>query len=98
MICSRTGTIYGKARFDLPKDEITMLELHKSFRSNNGFAQKLLKTVTEEAQNLTAGLMTSEEAYTEKRGTFIEWSRDQLQKGKYKRKRNTSQSVKLDPL
>ena len=34
--------------------------------------------------NLTAGLMTSEEAYTEKRGTFIEWSRDQLQKGKYK--------------
>ncbi len=79
-----TGTIYGKARFDLPKDEMTMLELHKSFRSNNGFAQKLLKTVTEEAQNLTAGLMTSEEAYTEKRGTFIEWSRDQLQKGKYK--------------
>ncbi len=79
-----TGTIYGKARFNLPQDEITMLELHKGFRSNNGFAMKLLKTVTEEAQNLTAGLMTSEEAYTEKRGTFIEWSRDQLQNGKYK--------------
>ena len=62
-----TGTIYGKARFDLPKDDLTMIELHKSFRSNNGFAQKLLKTVSEEAQNLTAGLMTSEEAYTEKR-------------------------------
>ena len=27
--------------------------------------------------------MTSEEAYTEKFGTFIEWSRDQLQRGKY---------------
>ncbi|MBM75214.1 MAG: hypothetical protein CMK59_07420 [Proteobacteria bacterium] len=79
-----TGTIYGKARFNLPQDEATMLELHKGFRSNNGFAMKLLKTVTEEAQNLTAGLMTSEEAYTEKRGTFIEWSRDQLQNGKYK--------------
>jgi hypothetical protein len=79
-----TGKIYGKTRFDLPKDEVTMISLHKSFRSNNGFAQKLLKTVTEEAQNLTAGLMTSEEAYTAKRGTFIEWSRDQLQKGKYK--------------
>jgi len=79
-----TGKIYGKARFNLPQDEMTMLDLHKSFRSNTGVAMKLLKTVTEEVQNLTAGLMTSESAYAEKRGTFIEWSRDQLQNGKYK--------------
>ena len=84
-----TGTIYGKARFNLPQDEKTMLELHKAFRTNKGVALKLLKTVTEEAQNLTAGLMTSEEAYAEKRGTFIEWSRDQLQNGKYKTKLET---------
>ena len=78
------GTIYGKVRFNLPSIELDMLKLHKSFRSNNGVAQKLLKPITEESQNLTAGLMTSEAAYAEKRGTFIEWSRDQLTDGKYK--------------
>ncbi|MCI0668337.1 MAG: hypothetical protein L0Y43_09825 [Methylococcaceae bacterium] len=45
--------------------------MHKAFRNNDGVALKLIKTVTEESMNLTAGLMTSEEAYTEKRGTFI---------------------------
>ena len=78
------GTIFGKVRFNLPNIEIDMLKLHKAFRSNNGVAQKLLKPITEESQNLTAGLMTSEAAYAEKRGTFIEWSRDQLTNGKYK--------------
>lgn len=77
------GTIYGKVRFNLPSVEIDMLKLHKAFRSNTGVAQKLLKPVTQESQNLTAGLMTSEAAYAEKRGTFIEWSRDQLTNGKY---------------
>lgn len=79
-----TGTIYGKARLNLPNDVNTMLEAHKAFRNNQGIAHKLIKTVTEESMNLTAGLMTSEEAYAEKRGTFTEWSRDQLQNGKYK--------------
>ncbi|MCH9696607.1 MAG: hypothetical protein K0U68_00730 [Gammaproteobacteria bacterium] len=79
-----TGTIYGKARFNLPNDEDTMILVHKAFRTNQGVSYKLVKTVTEESMNLTAGLMTSEEAYTEKRGTFIEWSRDQLQNCKYK--------------
>jgi len=79
-----TGTIYGKARLNLPNDEPTMILAHKAFRSNQGIAYKLIKTVTEESMNLTAGLMTSEEAYTEKRGIFTEWSKDQLQNGKYK--------------
>lgn len=79
-----TGTIFGKARLNLPVDEMTMISAHKAFRSNQGIAYKLIKAVTEESMNLTAGLMTSEEAYTEKRGTFTEWSKDQLQNGKYK--------------
>jgi hypothetical protein len=79
-----TGTIYGKARFSLPRDEETMISLHKAFRSNEGVSYKLIKSVTEESMNMTAGLMSSEEAYAEKRGTFIEWSHDQLQNGKYR--------------
>lgn len=81
-----TGTIYGQARFSLPNDEPTMLELHKAFRSHDGVSHKLVRPIVEESANLTAGLMTSEEAYTEKRGTFIEWSRAQVQSGRYRTK------------
>jgi|SRR3989344_699904 len=81
-----TGTIFGKARFSLPNDELTMVALHKAFRSHDGVSHKLIKPIAEESANLTAGLMTSEEAYTEKRGTFIEWSREQVQSGRYRTK------------
>lgn len=78
-----TGTVYGKARFSLPNDEDTMLKLHKAFRSNRGVAQKLIKTITEEGMNLTAGLMSSEEAYAEKRGIYTQWARQQISNGKF---------------
>ncbi len=78
-----TGTIFGKTRFSLPNDEETMLKLHKDFRSNDGVAQKLMKPVTEEAMNLTAGLMTSEDAYAVKRGTFTDWAQQQIKNGKF---------------
>lgn len=81
-----TGTIYGIARFALPSDPDSMLKLHSAFRSKEGVAYKLLKPSTEESLNLTAGLMSSEESYGEKRQTFTTWSKDQLENGKYKTK------------
>lgn len=81
-----TGTVYGKARFSLPADEETMLHLHKAFRSNRGVSQKLIKSVTEEGMNLTAGLMSSEEAYAEKRSIFTQWASQQISKGKFQTK------------
>ena len=81
-----TGTVYGKARFTLPSDEETMLHLHKDFRSNRGVAQKLIKSITEEGMNLTAGLMSSEEAYAEKRSIFTQWANQQISKGKFQTK------------
>ncbi|VAW73575.1 hypothetical protein MNBD_GAMMA10-858 [hydrothermal vent metagenome] len=81
-----TGTVYGKARFSLPNDEETMLNLHKAFRSNRGVSQKLIKSVTEEGMNLTAGLMSSEEAYAEKRSIFTQWSSQQISLGKFQTK------------
>lgn len=81
-----TGTVYGKARFSLPADEVTMIHLHKAFRSNRGVSQKLIKSVTEEGMNLTAGLMSSEEAYAEKRSIYTQWSSQQISKGKFQTK------------
>ena len=78
-----TGTVFGKARFALPNDVETMIRLHKDFRNKNAVAEKLIRTVTEESMNLTAGLMTSEEAYAEKRGIFTQWAEQQIASGKF---------------
>jgi len=78
-----TGAVFGKARFALPGDEETMIRLHKDFRSREGVAEKLIRTVAEESMNLTAGLMTSEEAYAEKRGIFTQWAEQQVASGKF---------------
>jgi len=77
------GVVYGVARFSLPDDEEHMLELHKAFRSNTGIGTKLLRNTTEAVVNQTAGLMTSEESYAEKRSTFTQWAKDQLKHGKF---------------
>jgi len=84
-----TGTVFGLARFSLPDDEAAMLELHRDFRSANGVGHKLIKSVSEEAMNLTAGLMTSEEAYAEQRGTFTSWAQQQISGGKFLTKLET---------
>jgi len=77
------GAVYGKSRYALPNDEVSMLDLHKAFRSNKGVANKLIKPVVEEAMNLTAGLMRSEEAYATKRAIFTELAKSQIAKGKF---------------
>lgn len=78
------GTVYGIARYSLPNDCPTFTQLHKDLRSNSGLANKLIKPYTEEVANQTAGLMTSEESYAEKRGIFTDWFRTQLVNGRFK--------------
>lgn len=78
-----TGTVYGIARFRLPVDAKSMELIHKEFRSNDGVAFKIIKNTTEEVMNHTAGLMTSEESYAEKRGTYTQWAKTQLTNGKF---------------
>jgi|WetSurSiteA1Bulk_404760.scaffolds.fasta_scaffold00641_1 hypothetical protein len=79
-----TGKVFGKARFALPNNEDVMIKLHKDFRSNNAVAYKLIKTVVEESMNLTAGLMSSEESYAEKRSIFTQWAEEQIASGKFR--------------
>lgn len=78
-----TGKVFGKARFALPDNEEQMIRLHKDFRFNDAVAHKLIKTLSEESMNLTAGLMTSEESYAEKRGIFTQWAEEQIAQGKF---------------
>lgn len=80
------GSVFGIARYRLPSDYDSMYKIHKEFRNNSGVGYKLLKPVTEEAVNLTANLMSSEEAYAEKRGEYGRWTRSQIDKGVFKTK------------
>lgn len=88
-----TGTVYGKARFRLPSDLESMKDIHKEFRTNDGVSHKLIKSVVEETMNHTAGLMSSEQSYAEMRGTYAEWARDQLERGKYQTQQNEITTV-----
>lgn len=77
------GIVYGIVRVRLPRDEAQMLKVHNEFRSGDGIAYKLIKPYVEGIINDTAGLLTSEESYAEKRAQFTQWIRDQLYNGKY---------------
>ena len=78
------GDVSGIVRVALPTDAATMLGLHKAVREENGLRNKLIYPEVKQALNLTAGLMTSEEAYAVKRNDYANWATDQIQNGRYK--------------
>lgn len=77
------GTVCGMANVQLPTDEKTMLEFHNRYRSEQGVRNKLLNQSFPKAMNLTAALMSSEEAYATKRSEFINMSSEQAKRGLY---------------
>lgn len=78
------GWVEGIVRATLPTSEAEMLKLHRAVRSTTGLKAKILLPEVQQALNLTAGLMTSEEAYAVKRNQYREWGMDQLKNGTYK--------------
>lgn len=83
------GEIHGVYRWILPIDEETMLNLHRTFRSQEGVANNLVKPAINEALNLTAALMSSEGSYAEKRETFKRWGREQAEIGAFATRETT---------
>ena len=83
------GEIHGVYRWVLPPDEETMLNVHRTFRSQEGVANNLVKPTINEALNLTAALMSSEASYAEKRETFKRWAREQAEIGAFETSETT---------
>ena len=77
------GAVCGMANVQLPSDELTMLAFHQRYRTEDGARNKLLNQSFPKAMNLTAALMSSEEAYATKRSEFIKMSSEQAKKGLY---------------
>lgn len=92
------GTVDGVVRINLPDDEDSMLKLHKDFKSQAGLESRLLAPEVKQALNLTAGMMSSEEAYADKRDDFANWATEQIESGVYKTEQNKDGKIviKLD--
>lgn len=77
------GVVCGMVNVQLPSDEVSMIEFHKRFRTEQGARSKLLNQEFPKVLNLTAGLLKSEEAYATKRSEFISAANYQSRNGLY---------------
>lgn len=77
------GVVCGMANVQLPVTDTDMISFHKRYRTEDGARAKLLNQSFPKAMNLTAALMSSEEAYATKRSEFIKMSTEQAKKGLY---------------
>lgn len=77
------GTVDGNVRVQLPNDEAAMLKFHREFLSVEGAMTKLVIPEVKQALNQTAGLLTSEEAYAEKRSNIAEWAEAIMENGRF---------------
>jgi len=79
--------ISGTIRYDLPfkqhNGDSLIILLHQAYKSERNFVDRAIRQLVVEAVQLTAGLMTSEESYTTKKGMFGNYVMDQVTNGVY---------------
>lgn len=90
------GTVDGNVRVQLPNDEAAMLKFHREFLSVEGAMNKLVVPEVRQALNQTAGLLTSEEAYAEKRSNIAEWAEAIMENGRFVTKTVTREITMSD--
>ncbi len=73
----------ANVRWELPKDEGRMIELHKSYRSSDALQTRTLEPYTRECLGFAAQLMESETHYSGGQSKLKEDFRDQLLNGQY---------------
>ncbi len=77
------ATAQANVRWALPKDEHSMIELHKSYRSAEQLASRTLEPYAKECLAFSAQLMESETHYSGGQSKLKEDFRDQLLSGQY---------------
>lgn len=86
----------ANVRWELPKDEVSMINLHKSYRSPTALQSRTLEPYSRECLAFAAQLMESETHYSGGQSKMKEDFRDQLLNGQYVLETNTS--FKFDSL
>ncbi|MEL6986996.1 MAG: hypothetical protein AAGK97_04120 [Bacteroidota bacterium] len=77
------ATARANVRWALPRDEMSMIELHKSYRSATKLASRTLEPYAKECLAFSAQLMESETHYSGGQSKLKEDFRDQLLNGQY---------------
>ncbi len=77
------ATAQANVRWALPKDEGSMIDLHKSYRSSEQLATRTLEPYARECLAFSAQLMESETHYSGGQSKLKEDFRDQLLNGQY---------------
>lgn len=80
----------ANVRWELPKDEQTMINLHKSYRSPEMLQSRTLEPYSKECLGFASQLMESEVHYSGGQSKLKEDFRDQLLNGQYVLETNTS--------
>lgn len=80
------AVISGSIRYDLPTDEASLIHIQSTFGSQEAIENSLIKTNIEKAIYMVGPLMSSKEAYAEKKNDLIFYIEDQASKGVYKTK------------
>ena len=79
------ANISGSMSYTLPiANSLAMIDLHRAYGSASNVEQRLIRTVTEKAVYMTGPLMSSKEAYAEKRNQLIGDIQDQVTNGVFK--------------
>jgi len=90
------ATISGGVRYDLPTSEACLIDLWRTYHTEEELENQLVRTVMEKTVYMTGPLMTSKQAYAEKRTQLLTYIEDQAAYGIYQTTTKTVQTV--DPL
>lgn len=77
------ATAQANVRWELPKDPVSMINLHKSYRSADALQERTLSPYSMECLGFAAQLMESETHYSGGQSKLKEDFRDQLLNGQY---------------
>ena len=83
----------GSVSMELPLDIKSIIELHKSFGSQEAIEHDLVTTVIQKAVYMSGPLMSSKESYAEKRNDLIGYIEDQASHGVYKTNQKEKEAV-----
>ena len=91
------GWVCGSLRYELPRDEKSMVELHRVFGTEAALEAQLVDPVIQKSVYMSGPLMSSKESYAERRTDLIQFIKDQTEHGVYQT-RTESRRVAVDEL
>jgi len=78
------ATLRGSVRVDLPKDDATLQDLHRTFRREDAIIAELIRPTVEKSAYMTGTLMSSAQSYADRRNDLLSFIEDQAAKGVYR--------------